>query len=220
MNSVLDSVNNICRSIIDTNQEPISFKQFISLVRKLFKRNNFSIVFKSIKCRYLDESQFYIEAYYYAEEDLHNKSAIEVKIFHNFDQKLRFYKHQINDLLIQIFDSAVHEYRHQYQSKLRNHKIYKEHSSDHYDLYLSDPDEVDAYALSIAIELLRAMPKPRAMYYMSRMSVLSKMKKNEKYVSPSLNIYVEYFKNNTLIKKVAKKVYKNLDTIDITTIFK
>jgi hypothetical protein len=84
---------------------------------------------------------------------------------------------------------------------------------------LKDPDEIDAYAFSIAIELLRAMDKDRAKKCMSKISILSKMKKGTVYVSPNLRSYIEHFGLTVLTKKLAKKIYKHLDSLDKRQIF-
>ena len=84
---------------------------------------------------------------------------------------------------------------------------------------MADPDELDAYALSISIELLRVMSKARAQKYMSRLTVLSKMRQGPMYVSPNLRAYVCHFDKNPLLKRLAKKVYKHLETLDKSQIF-
>jgi hypothetical protein len=109
--------------------------------------------------------------------------------------------------------------RHQHQSSQRYFETYSEHPHEPHSKYLADPDELDAYALSIAIELMRAMPAGRAKRNMARMTVLSKLKRGDMLISPNLRAYTAHFKNNNLLKRLAKKVYKHLETLDNRHIF-
>jgi hypothetical protein len=63
------------------------------------------------------------------------------------------------------------------------------------------------------------MPAARAKRNMVRMTVLGRLKRGDMLVSPNLNSYTAYFKNNGLLKKLAKKVYKHLETLDSQHIF-
>ena len=219
MNLILDRVYRACNLVRHQYQCPISFKKLVSSVRKTFKECNFDIAFKIIKSDDLSPNQFYVEAFYYEDSDFNNDSPIEVYIYHCFEQTQHFYTNQITEFLIQIYDAVVHEYRHQHQHRTREFEHYST-NKDSYSAYLADPDELDAYAVSIAIELLRAMPKHRAQMYMTRLSALSKMKQKGAFVSVNLNSYHSHFKKNQLMKKLAKKVYKNLVSIDASLIFK
>ena len=83
----------------------------------------------------------------------------------------------------------------------------------------TDPDEIDAYAFSIAIELLRHMHKDRAKRYLTRIKTLAKMRIDSSFVSPNLKAYIDHFGLNDNTKNLAKKVYKHLDTVDKGSIF-
>ena len=219
MNLVLERVYRVCNTVRQQHREPISFKKLVASVRKSFKDYGFDIAFKTIKTSELAANEFYVEAYYYEEKDFNDDPPVEVNIYHCFEQVQRFQSNQIREFLIQIYDAVVHEFRHQHQYQNRDFEHYTT-SKDGYAAYLADPDEVDAYAFSIAIELLRAMPKHRASMYMTRLNTLSKMKQNGMLVSPNLNSYVGHFKGNALLKRLAKKVYKHIEGIDSDLIFK
>lgn len=218
MNSILELVNKVCQTVREKNAR-VSFKKFISSIRKEFRDQDFDIRFKTKKNLDLDISQYYVLAFYDADDDFNNETPIEVIIHHNFSDTDCFQNNQITDILVQIFDAVVHEIRHRAQSQQRNYQVYSHHESSPYQKYLADPDELDAYALSIAIELLRIMPKYRAQKYMTRMTVLSKMRIGHAYASPTLRAYIEHYRNNALLKKLAKKIYKHLETVDRSTIF-
>jgi hypothetical protein len=219
MNAILERVNFVCKTVREINQAGVTFKKLITSMRSLFKQQNFDLTIKTKKDKHLESFEFYVNAYYDAEDDFNNDTPIEVIVHHNFDDVSVFTSSQLTDFLIQIYDATVHEYRHQKQSSSRSYQTYSSHIQTPYEEYLTDPDEVDAYALSIAIELLRVMHKERAKKYLTRIHTLAKMRVNNGYVSPNLKAYVEHFGINTTTKKLSKKVYKHLDTIDKHSIF-
>ena len=220
MNSLIERVNAVCKAIRLMNSEPITFKKLVAQIRREFKQQDFDLDIRSKKEKFLGECEFYVNAYYDAEDDFMGYTPIEVVVHHNFLDTDRFYPGQITDFLIQIYDAVVHEYKHQRQSSARTYEVFSDHDQSPYADYLADPDEVDAYAFSIAIELLRFMSKERAQKYMSRISVLSKMRtKGMFYVSPNLNAYIAHFGLNPLVKRLAKKVYKHLEVLDKRHIF-
>jgi hypothetical protein len=219
MNLVLDRIRQVCETVRQQQQGPISFKKLVCSTKKVFKDFEVDLAIKIVKKAELDTNQFYVEAYYYDERDINDDPPIEVIVYHHFNATERFQTNQITDFLIQIYDAVVHEIRHQHQYQSRDYEHYVSDSEEYRD-YLADSDEMDAYALSIAIELLRKLPKHRAKMYMTRLTTLSKMKQNGVFVSVSLNSYVEHFKGTRLLKKISKKVYKYLDTLDSDLIFK
>jgi len=219
MNTVLELVNNVCQSVRVLNKDPISFKKLIGCTRSAFKDHNIILLIKTKKDRTLKSSEFYVMAYYDAEDDSNQDVPIEIVIHHNFSNTDLFSTTQITEFLIQIYDATVHEIRHQIQSQRRNYLEFSNHDQSPYKTYLSDPDELDAYSLSIAVELLRYMSKDRAQKYMSRMTVMSKMRIGTVLVSPNLKAYVDCFGKCILTKKLAKKVYRHLDSLDKRHIF-
>ncbi len=219
MNSSLERVNLVCRYVRDLNFQGITFKKLITSTRTAFKFFDCDVKIKSKKDKTLGVSEFYVNAYYDADDDFNNETPIEIIVHHNFTDCSVFNKHQITEFLIQIYDATVHEYRHQQQSVKRQYIVYSDHDQSPYSWYLQDPDEIDAYALSIAVELLRAMDRSRAKRYMTRVSILAKMKQGNCYVSPNLKAYVDHFGLSNLTKKLTKKVYKHLDSLDKSQIF-
>lgn len=220
MNFILERVNQVCRNVRDKSYDQISFRKLIGLTRKEFKAHEIDVELKIKKDRSLDFDHFYVMAYYDAEDDLENNTPIEVIIYHCFETDNEFKRHHTTELLIQIYDAVVHELRHQQQSRKRKYKTFSDHPLDPYSSYLADPDELDAYAVSIAIEILRVMSIDRAKRLMSRLSVLSKIKQNGMYISPTLRGYVSHYHKNPLLNRLAKKVYKNLEVVDSNQIFR
>lgn len=219
MNSILERVYLVCTRVRELNSTPISFKKLVSQTRRQFKLAQFDLLIKTKKEKSLDCTEFYVNAYYDADNDSVNETAIELVVFHNFKDCDQFSHLQITDFLKEIFDAVVHEYKHKQQSVARNYQTYSDHNRIQYSAYLSDPDEVDAYAFSIAVELLRSLGRQRSYIYLTRISVLSKVRQDSKLVSPNLNAYLQHFGLNIMVKRLAKKVYKHLETIDTRFIF-
>jgi hypothetical protein len=219
MNIILERVYNVCKQVREQSPEQTTFKKLIGRTRNTFKLRDFDIAIKTKKDKDLDTDKWYVMAYYDSENDYNMDTAIEVIVYHNLNGEEPFGHHQITSFLTEIFDATVHEFRHQYQSMRRDHNQYGEHVDTPYERYLADDDEMDAYAFSIAIELLRTMDAERAKRRMGRISVLSKMRTGSQFSSPQLRAYIGHFGLNPLTKKLSKKIYHHLETIDKRWVF-
>ena len=217
----METVCSVCNSVRGNVKDGISFQKLLVALRKEFRNRGFGITIKSMRDKKMDIEEFYVNAYYDPEDDKDGDIPIEVNIHHNFDVNALWDRKHVTELLIQIFDATVHEFKHQRQSVKRRYVTYSNHDQEPYKAYLADPDEVDAYALSIAVELTRSLGKYRAMRYLSKFSGLCKLKFNGKYVSPSLSAYYGQFGtvNHPLMKLLSKKVYIRLRKIDTASIF-
>jgi hypothetical protein len=220
MNVILERVYNVCKSVQESSPELTNFKQLIKLTRKTFKDHEFDIAIKTRKDKDLDTDKWYVMAYYDSENDFNMETAIEIIVHHNLTGTEEFGAHQIKSFLIEIFDATVHEFRHQYQSMRRDHNEYVEHVDiTPYAEYLASQDELDAYAFSIAIELLRTLEPARAKRNLSRISIMSKMRTGAVFTSPTLRAYIGHFGMNEITKKLSKKIYHHLETVDKRFIF-
>lgn len=216
MNSIMESVCSVCNTVRSKSKHGVGFHTLLSLLRKEFRQHGFEIKIRTKRHASLNLEEFYVNAYYDAEDDSDREIPIEVVIHHNFDLSYNWdYKH-ITELLVQIFDAIVHEFRHQRQSRKRFFKTFWGNYS-----YLDDPDEIDAYSISIAIELCRTMGKYRALRYMHRFSSLGRFKLHDHYVSPNLGAYIDLFgsMHNPKLKNLAKKVYVRIQKLDTDCIF-
>ena len=220
MNSLMETVCTVCNHVRDKTKQGISFHNLLTTIRREFREHNIDLKVRSLRKKNLLSEEFYVNAYYDAVDDANSDTAIEVLIYHNFDRTIVWDRPHVTDLLIQVFDAVVHEFKHQRQSRKRYYEIYW-HSSYETHLYLSDPDEIDAYAFSIAIELCRILGKARALRYMPKFSSLSRLKIRNCFVSPSLFVYVKTFGNldDPILKSLAKKVYIRLQKVDTDHIF-
>lgn len=223
MNSVMEIVCSVCNKVKSTTKHGAVFQDVLKEVRKEFRKSDIDLKVKSQAKKFLTDEEFYVNAYYDCEDDADSLTPIEVIIYHNFNKQLVWNEKQIKDLLVQIFDAVVHEIKHQRQSRKRKHHNYWNHvdAGYHYHEYLQDPDEIDAYALSIAIELCRTLGRHRALRYMPRFTALARLKTQDQLVSPNLNAYVSHFEKpiSPLLRKLAKKIYVRLKKIDTDYIF-
>lgn len=219
----MEAVCLICSQVRASTKKGTSFQNLLKELRRAFRKSEIDLKIKSSSKKFLTGDEFFVNAYYDAEEEKNKETPIEVIIYHNFDKDLIWDNRQITDLLVQVFDAVVHEIKHQRQSRKRNFEQYWDHSDAGYQYheYLQDPDEIDAYALSIAIELCRTLGKHRAIRYMPRFTTLARLKIHEQFASPNLNAYVCHFEKpiSPLLRKLAKKVYIRLMKVDTDHIF-
>lgn len=223
MNSIMETVCLVCTNVQVHSKHGLTFPQILKLLRKQFKIQNIELKIRSRKDKTLDDSEFYVHAYYDAFDDQNLDIPIEVIINNNFDKTVIWDKAQVKDFLIQVYDAVVHEKKHQRQSRKRNYEQYWDHKDGgfQYREYLQDPDELDAYAFSIAIELCRNLGRHRALRYMPKFTTLARMKIKDQYVSPNLNAYVSHFEKpvSPILRRLAKKVYVRLMKVDTDFIF-
>jgi hypothetical protein len=191
-----------------------------------FIATRFRVDVVSAEANEVEINDISVNAYYDPDLDERKKIAIELVLITNPNSQFIM----LDDMTWLAFsngiaDSLAHELIHMRQHRLREFEdVSVRHATafnEHPDAqeYLADPDEVDAYALSIAIELLRHIDVYRARKNLSRISVMSKMRKGTEFVSPNLRAYIAHFGLSKLTKKIAKKVYKHLGTIDKQHIF-
>lgn len=214
------AVFQVCTNIRNKIDQGISFKSLLSKIRKEFHNYNIELYIRSNRKISLSSDEFYVNAYYDYEDDLDNEIPIEILIYHNFNKDVLWDCEQITELLIQVYDAVIHEFQHQHQSRRRCHREFSHHSAIELQ-YLSDPDEIDAYAISIAIELCRSLGKHRAIHQLSKFKLLSKFRLQGQLVSPNLFAFVKVFDqvDEKILQRLIKKVYKRLRKIDINLIF-
>jgi pyrimidine operon attenuation protein/uracil phosphoribosyltransferase len=158
----------------------------------------------------VESSELNINAFYDPERDERQKPSIELILVTNPNDSHLILDDDLWDLFVnRLADSLAHELIHMFQARSRNflfveHRRHRTIALDENLVYLSDPDEIDAYAHNIATEL-REHPNP-----------LSKIRNPAAVsVNDSINLwaYIQAFSkdlNNPVVKKLLKKVYKNL----------
>jgi hypothetical protein len=217
----METVCSVCNKVRTNSKSGLNFQKLLTILRREFREQNFNLKIKTERDKTLLPEEFYVNAYYDAEEDRNGDIPIEVVVHHNFDKDIIWVQKHVTDLLIQIFDAVVHEFKHQRQSIKRKYVVYSDYIKKPYKDYLEEDDEVDAYAISIAIELCRTLGKYRALRHIGKISMLSRLKFNDKFVSPCLAAYFGQFENlqNPTLKRLSKKVYVRLQKIDTDSVF-
>lgn len=220
MNGVMELICAICNSVRDSTKQGLTFQKLLNCLRRQFKLNDIEVKIISKRDKTLNQDVFYVNGFYDPEDDKNHECPIELYITHNFDKDHIWYPEHSTHLLIQIYDTMTHELKHQRQYRARNFKNGVERGPGHKE-YLEDPDEIDAYSLSISFELVRSLGRSRSLRYLHNFEALSRLKQRGNFVSPSFSMYAQEFSetHNTTIKKLAKKVYSRLQKVDIDYIF-
>jgi len=220
MNSIMETVCAICNNVRSSTKQGLSFPKLMNRVRREFKLSDIEIKLTTTRDSTLAEDCVYVNGYYDPEDDQSEECAIELIIVHNFPKDLVWFPTHSTLILTQIFDTVVHELRHRRQYRKRKFKVGPERGTGHKE-YLADPDEIDAYSISIATELVRTLGKTRALRYLHNIDTLSRFKLNGRFVSPCLGMYKGEFQNTNdpIIKNLTKKVYVRLKKIDTDFVF-
>jgi len=220
MNSIMELVCAICNNVRSGTKQGLNFQQLINRVRREFKLSDIQIKISAKRDKTLNEDCIYVNGFYDPEDDQENECAIELIVTHNFPKDLLWYPIDSTLVLTQIFDTVVHELRHQRQYRKRKFKVGPERGTGHKE-YLADPDEIDAYSISIATELVRSLGRIRALRYMHNINTLSRFKLNKQFVSPCLSMYLGEFPDTAdpVIKNLTKKIYIRLKKIDTDVVF-
>jgi hypothetical protein len=210
----------ICNHVRSGTKQGLNFQQLINRVRREFKLSDIQIKISAKRDKTLNEDCIYVNGFYDPEDDQENECAIELIVTHNFPKDLLWYPIDSTLVLTQIFDTVVHELRHQRQYRKRKFKVGPERGTGHKE-YLADPDEIDAYSISIATELVRSLGRIRALRYMHNINTLSRFKLNKQFVSPCLSMYLGEFPDTAdpVIKNLTKKIYIRLKKIDTDVVF-
>jgi hypothetical protein len=216
----METICAICNSIRSSTKSGLSFQKLLNQVRKEFRLNDIELKVKTRRDKNLLSEVFYANGYYDPVDDEEGDVCIELVITHNFPKDHVWFPKHSTELLIQIFDTVVHELRHQRQYRKRKFKLGVERGPEHKE-YLADPEEIDAYSISIAIELCRSLGKTRALRYLHNVETLSRLRFHNQYASPCLGMYKGEFpnQNDPVIKQLIKKVYVRLKKVDTDFIF-
>ena len=216
----MEKVCGVCTNVRINSKHGISFQKLLTLIRREFRKSDIELKIRSVRDKTLADEVFYTNGYYDPKEDRANECPIELVITHNFNKNILWYTSHTTSLLVQVFDTTVHELRHMRQFRKRKFLAGKHRQPGHKE-YLSDPDEIDAYSISIATELCRGLGKHRAIRYLHNHSILSRFKLGDNFVSPCLGMYRAEFPNpkDPVMKQLTKKIYVRLQKVDTDNIF-
>jgi hypothetical protein len=205
-----EQVRNICNDLKSKIVDQIFSIDDIVEVVGHFVARRFRVSVLHAQAWEVDPTELNINSFYDPERDEQQKPSIELILVTNPNDSHLILDDELWDLFVnRLADSLAHELIHMYQARSRNflfveHRRHRTIALDENLVYLSDPDEIDAYAYNIATEL-REHPNP-----------LSKILNPATVsVNDSINLwaYIQAFSknlNNPVVKKLLKKVYKLL----------
>jgi hypothetical protein len=158
----------------------------------------------------VESTELNINAHYDPDLDEQNKISIELILVTNPNDSHLILDNDLWKLFVnRLADSLAHELIHMYQARCREFLYVETRTKRSIDIdenltYLSDFDEIDAYAFNIATEL-REHPNP-----LSKLINPASVSVND---SINLWAYIQAFSQNIqepTIKRLLKKVYKHL----------
>ena len=202
------------RKVFDEFANPVKnqifpIKEFIKLLAD-FIAERYSVNVMHATAVEVDLGDININAYYDFEDDEFCKIAIELVLVTNTQEKFLLFSEELySDFVKRLADALAHELVHMKQARARDH-IYVEFKLKNTDvldrelLYLSSPDEIDAYSYNIAVELEDSKTPLRKLANPSTITMEDSL---------NLWVYVTTFKNNfknPALRKLLKKVYKKL----------
>jgi hypothetical protein len=160
----------------------------------------------------VDIGDMNINAFYDPDEDMMGKACIElVLVYSPYEKILIFDDEGWVRLVRRIADSVAHEQRHKYQYRQRDWERWDEEESEDEievaQMYLGNKDEIDAYSINIANELLDNYT------YNETLHCLTNPKKIDMSKSVNLWAYMTVFGmdfSHPVLKRLLKKIYKIL----------
>jgi hypothetical protein len=205
-----EQVHKICQSLKDKIVSQVfSIDDLVYSVGK-FISQKFRVSVLHAKAWEVESTELNINAFYDPERDELGKPSIELILVTNPNDQYLILDEELWTLFVnRLADSLAHELIHMRQARARDFifvesRAYRDMEIDENLTYLSDLDEIDAYAYNIATELKE------------HSDPLSKLKNPAAVsVNDSINLwaYLQAFSKdlkNPAIKRLLKKVYKHL----------
>ena len=205
-----EQVRNICNDLKPQIVDQIFSIDNIVEVIGHFVAKRFRVSVLHAQAWEVDPTELNINAFYDPERDEQQKPSIELILVTNPNDSHLILDDDLWNLFVnRLADSLAHELIHMFQARSRNflfveHRQHRTIALDENLVYLSDPDEIDAYAYNIATEL-REHPNP-----LSKLINPAAVSVND---SINLWAYIQAFSKdikNPVVKRLLKKVYKNL----------
>lgn len=130
-------------------------------------------------------------------------------------KKLKFDEAMANSFALDVLEALCHEYRHEHQYRSRDFDVYGEFRSTHKDIeerrqqeYLGLPDEIDAFAVNIAIRLW-------LVHGSAAFAKLQECEVMDYESSPDLWGYFQAFgSDHAVTRRLARKIVKNLNALN------
>jgi len=162
---------------------------------------------------HVDKGDMNASAAYEQDDDEDGEIPFEITlVFSNKEDRMAV--NDPNPLINRILDMMKHEMIHQKQARARDfedHTQGKDNRNMNYE-YMSRPDEIEAYAMNIADELVRQVGKEDAIALL-RMANKTAQFKDEmgNFLSPDLFAYMgmwNFDSKHPVIKRLLKKIYQ------------
>ena len=165
----------------------------------------------------VDKGDMNASAAYDQDDDEDGEIPFEITLVFS-DKEDRMTIQDPNPLINRILDMMKHEMIHQKQARARDYEAFSQ-GKDRSNLateYMSRGDEIEAYAMNIADELVRKTDKDTALQLL-RMAGKTAYFKDEmgNLLSPDLNAYMglwKYDSKHPVIKRLLKRVYQYINT--------
>lgn len=162
---------------------------------------------------HVDKGDMNASAAYEQDDDEDGEIPFEITLVFS-DKEDRMAVNDPNPLINRILDMMKHEMIHQKQARARDfedHTQGKDNRNMNYE-YMSRPDEIEAYAMNIADELVRQVGKEDAIALL-RMANKTAQFKDEmgNFLSPDLFAYMgmwNFDSKHPVIKRLLKKIYQ------------
>jgi hypothetical protein len=162
---------------------------------------------------HVDKGDMNASAAYEQDDDEDGEIPFEITLVFS-DKEDRITVNDPNPLINRILDMMKHEMIHQKQARARDfedHTQGKDNRNMNYE-YMSRPDEIEAYAMNIADELVRKTDKDSAIALL-RMANNTAQFKDEmgNFLSPDLFAYMgmwNFDSKHPVIKRLLKKIYQ------------
>lgn len=205
-----EQVRDICQNIGDQVVDQVYIIDNLVDILGSFISRKFRVSVLHAKAWEVEPTELNINAFYDPERDEFGKPSIEIVLVTNPNDSHLILDQPLWSLFLnRLADSLAHELIHMRQSRARDFiyvesQAYREMEIDENLSYLSDLDEIDAYAFNIATELREHADPLSKLVNPAAVSV-----------NDSINLwaYMQAFSKDMKtppIKRLLKKVYKHL----------
>ena len=100
----METICGVCNTVRSNSKHGTSFQRLLTELRREFRKQGFELKILTARDKNLNSEEFYVNAYYDAEDDKNKESPIEVIVHHNFNKELmkemceRLYDHYREDI--------------------------------------------------------------------------------------------------------------------------
>lgn len=189
----------------------VTAKQVASHLRKL---TNNSVIITTAKNTQVDENTITLNAFYDPDEDSQNERPYEIVIvFPESQNQVTMPIDEWRNFSASVIDLLEHEMIHSAQYRARNFKPQRRtevKNLSYSQKYLSNPDEIEAYAYMLSKELIRKTKNFDQCFRLLRHFINTSLTKDQagRLLSPTLYGFLKEFNfdsKNPVVKQLIKK---------------